>query len=75
MNELQDFFDLLADTINVWADVIDSADVTFCGIPIDFHFLLGFGFVSALIAILLGINDGDDDLINPLKDYDGEDWD
>lgn len=75
MNELQDFFDLLADAINVWGDVIDSSDVSFAGIPIDFHFLLGFGFVSALIAVLLGNNDADDDLINPLKDYDGEDWD
>lgn len=74
MNQLQDYFDLLAVTINVLADVIDSTDVSFCGIPIDFHFLFGFAAVSALIAILLGTNDADDDIINPLVGYDGEEW-
>lgn len=72
--QLQDYFDLLADTIEIWRDVIDGLNIRFAGIHITFYWLLGGVFVAALIRVLIGDNSADDDELDPLSGYQGDDW-
>lgn len=72
--QLQDYFDLLGDTVEIWMDVIDGLNIKFAGIDITFYWLLGATFIAALIRVLIGDNDADDDKVDPLSDYYGDDW-
>ena len=74
MSQLQDYFELLADAIALWGNCINDLRIYFAGIHITFGFLVGAAFVIALINTLMGTNDSDNDKIDPLKGYSGDDW-
>lgn len=74
-NQLQDYFDLLADSIDVIAGVFNSLSIRFAGVNINFAFLVGLTLVIGLINVLKGASDDNNGIdISPLDGYDGDEY-
>lgn len=71
-NQLQDYFDLLAESIDVFAEIFNGLKLKFAGIDINFAFLIGLSLVIGLVNVLTGADDGNGIDISPLDGYDGE---
>lgn len=72
-NQLQDYFDLLADSIDIIAGVFDDLKIRFAGVNINFSFLVGLSIVIGLINVLKGCSDDENGIdISPLDGYDGD---
>lgn len=72
-NQLQDYFDLLADSIDIIAEVFDNLKIRFAGANINFSFLVGLSIVIGLINVLKGCSDDENGIdISPLDGYDGD---
>ena len=70
--ELSQYYAFLANTINTINIWIKSLNLTLFGEIVDLYMLVGYAILSAIIRILLGINDDDD--LDVLKDYDGDEY-
>lgn len=73
-NQLQDYFDLLADSIDIFAEIFNGLKLKFAGIDINFAFLIGLSLVIGLVNVLKGADDGDGIDISPLDGYDGDEY-
>lgn len=72
-SQLQDYFDLLADSIDIIALVFDNLKIRFAGVNINFSFLVGLSIVIGLINVLKGCSDDENGIdISPLDGYDGD---
>lgn len=70
--ELSQYYAFLANTINTINIWIKSLNLTLFGEVVDLYMLVGYALLSAIIRILLGINDDDD--LDVLRDYDGDEY-
>ena len=70
--ELSQYYAFLANTINTINIWIKSLNLTLFGELVDLYMLVGYALLSAIIRILLGINDDDD--LEVLRDYDGDEY-
>lgn len=74
-NQLQDYFDLLADSIDIFAGIFNRLNIKFVGVNINFAFLVGLSLVIGLINVLKGCSDDENGIdINPLDGYDGDSY-
>ncbi len=73
-NQLQDYFDLLADSIDIFAEIFNGLKLKFAGIDINFAFLIGLSLVIGLVNVLKGADDGCGIDISPLDGYDGDEY-
>lgn len=74
-NQLQDYFDLLADSIDIFANIFNGLKLKFAGIDINFAFLIGLSLVIGLVNVLKGCSDDDTGIdISPLDGYHGDDY-
>lgn len=75
VNQLQDYFDLLGDSIHLIANIFDRLGLKFAGVPITFELLFGAALTMALINLLFGYPDDDGQIdVNILSGYDGDDY-
>ena len=70
--ELSQYYAFLANTINTINVWIKGLNLTLFGEVVDLYMLVGYALLSAIIRILLGINDDDD--LEVLRDYDGDEY-
>lgn len=74
-NQLQDYFDLLADGIDIFAGIFNGLNIKFAGVNINFAFIVGLNLVIGLINVLKGCSDDENGIdINPLDGYDGDSY-
>ena len=74
-NQLQDYFDLLADSIDIFANIFNGLNIKFAGVNINFAFLIGLSVVIGLINVLKGCSDDENGIdIRPLDGYDGDEY-
>ena len=64
MNQLQDYFILLADAFSVCCDCIKDAQIYFAGHQVTADMLLGAACVALIIRVLTGDDVTEDDLKN-----------
>lgn len=75
VNQLQDYFDLLGDSIHLIANIFDGLGLKFAGVPITFELLFGAALTMALINVLFGYPDDEGQIdANILSGYDGDDY-
>lgn len=75
VNQLQDYFDLLGDSIYLIANIFDGLGLKFAGVPITFELLFGAALTMALINVLFGYPDDEGQIdANILSGYDGDDY-